>query len=58
MQRRVVTLKWTDVSQVRACETSAYFNVTTWLYIPEDSQLHIRRRENLESHKVSDFRNP
>jgi hypothetical protein len=55
-------LKLTDVSEVRTAsiialmmeavrisETSANFNVTTWRYIPEDSKLHIRRRENLKS---------
>jgi hypothetical protein len=35
---------------VRTPETSIYNNATTWRYIPEDSNLHIRRRENLESH--------
>jgi hypothetical protein len=43
MQRRVVTLKLTS-------ETSDNFNVTTRRYIPEDSKLHTRRRENLKSH--------
>jgi hypothetical protein len=51
-------LKWTDVSAVRtalilesvlASETSVNFNVTTQRYIPEDSKLHTRRRENLKS---------
>jgi hypothetical protein len=50
MWGRVVTLKWTDVSEVRtasiirvmneeerASETSVHFNETTWRYIPEDS---------------------
>jgi hypothetical protein len=53
MQRRVVTLKLTDVSEVRIAavirammeavrtsETSVNFNVTTRRYIPEDSKLH------------------
>jgi hypothetical protein len=40
---------------VRTSETSVNFNVTTWLYIPEDSKLHIRRRENLKSHRESLF---
>jgi hypothetical protein len=52
MLRRVVTLKLTDVSDVRTAsilrammevvrtsETSVNFNVTTRLYIPEDSKL-------------------
>jgi hypothetical protein len=51
MKRRVVTLKWADVSEVRTAsiiialmmeavrtsETSIHFNVTTRRYIPEDS---------------------
>jgi hypothetical protein len=31
-------------------ETSVHFNVTTRHYIPGDSKLHTRRRENLKSH--------
>jgi hypothetical protein len=31
-------------------ETSAHFYQTTGLNNPEDSHLHIRRRENLKSH--------
>jgi hypothetical protein len=66
MKRRLVTLKLTDVSEVRiACivitialmmdavrtsKTSVNFNVTTRHYIPEDFNLHTRRRENLKSH--------
>jgi hypothetical protein len=64
MQRRVVTLKLTNVSEVRTAssiitlvmkavhtsETSVNFNVTTRRYIPEDSKLHTRRHENLKSH--------
>jgi hypothetical protein len=33
-------------------ETAVHSNETTWLYIPEDSKLHTRRRENLKSHKA------
>jgi hypothetical protein len=32
--------------------TQVIFDLITWQYIPEDSELHIRRRENLKSHKV------
>jgi hypothetical protein len=65
MYRRVVTLKLTDVSEVRTAsiistieavrtfETSVNFNVTTRHDIPEDSKLHTRRRENLTSHVTS-----
>jgi hypothetical protein len=35
---------------VRNFETSVNFNVTTRRYIPEDSKLHTRRRENLKFH--------
>jgi hypothetical protein len=31
-------------------ETSAYFNETTWRYIPQGCHIPIRRRENLKSH--------
>jgi hypothetical protein len=34
---------------VRTSETLVYFNGTTRLYIPEGSNLHIRRREYLKS---------
>jgi hypothetical protein len=37
---------------VRTSETSVHSNETTRRYIPEDSILHTRRRENLKSHKV------
>jgi hypothetical protein len=52
MYRRVVTLKFNDVSEmhtasiiramveaVRTSETSVHFNVTARRYIPEDSKL-------------------
>jgi hypothetical protein len=32
-------------------ETSVNIQLRTWQYIPEDSELHTRRRENLKSHK-------
>jgi hypothetical protein len=60
MQRRVVTLKLTDVSEVHTAalmmeavltsETSVNFNVTTQHYIPEDSKVHTCRRKNLKCH--------
>jgi hypothetical protein len=37
---------------VRTSETSVNFNVITRSYIPEDSKLHTRRRENLKSHII------
>jgi hypothetical protein len=65
MQRRVVTLKLTDVSEVRAAsimaqimeairtsETSVNFNVTTRRCVPEDSKFYTRRGENLKSHQI------
>jgi hypothetical protein len=43
--RRVAKLILTSVSEVR----TKY--LTTRCYIPEDSELHTRRRENLKSHR-------
>jgi hypothetical protein len=40
---------------VRTFETSVHFNVTTRRYIPEDSKLHTRRRENLKCHVCISF---
>jgi hypothetical protein len=55
----------TDVSEVRAAsiirammeaarisKTSVDIQLRTWQYIPEDSELHTRRRENLNSHTI------
>jgi hypothetical protein len=36
----------------RASETSVDIYLTTRQYIPEDSELHTRRRENLKSHEL------
>jgi hypothetical protein len=38
---------------VRPSETSVNFYETTQRNIPEDSHLHTRRRENLNSHLIS-----
>jgi hypothetical protein len=35
---------------ILASETSVNFNVTTRRYMPEDSKLHARSRENLKPH--------
>jgi hypothetical protein len=58
----------TDVSEIRAVsiirammeaartsETSVGIQLRTWQYIPEDSELHTRRRENLKSHSVKRY---
>jgi len=37
---------------VRTSETSVNNYLTTRHYIPEDSKLHTRRRENLKSHII------
>jgi hypothetical protein len=37
---------------VRTYETSVNFNMAAWRYIPEDSKVYTRRRENLKSHKL------
>jgi hypothetical protein len=69
LKRRVVTLKLTGVSEVctainalmmaavRTTETTTNFNVTTLRYIPEDSKLHTRRRDNLISSIYDAFPN-
>jgi hypothetical protein len=36
---------------IRTSEMLVHSNETTRRYIPEDSKLHTRRRENLKSHK-------
>jgi hypothetical protein len=55
----------TDVSEIHAAsmiralmmeaaltsETSVDIQLRTWQFIPEDSELHTRFRENLKSHK-------
>jgi hypothetical protein len=38
------------IEAVRTSETSVNFNVTKQRYIPEVSELHSRRSENLKSH--------
>jgi hypothetical protein len=58
----------TDVSEVRAAsiitlmmeaactsETSVNIQLRTWQYIPEDSELHTHRHENLKSHTVQSY---
>jgi hypothetical protein len=37
---------------ISTSKMSVNFYQTTWRYIPEDSHLHTRRRENLKSHKA------
>jgi hypothetical protein len=39
----------TDVSEVRAASETVDIDLRTWQDIPEDSELHTRRRENLKS---------
>jgi hypothetical protein len=43
------------IEAVRISETSVNFNVTTRCYIPQDSVLYTRRRENLKSHKANEM---
>jgi hypothetical protein len=38
------------IEAARTSETSVDIYLTTRQYIPEDSELHTRRRENLKSH--------
>jgi hypothetical protein len=65
MYCHVLNCMSTDVSEVRAAfiirtimieaartsETSVDIQLITRQYIPEDSELHTRRRENLKSHR-------
>jgi hypothetical protein len=44
------------VEAVTPSETSVNFYQTTRRNIPEDSHLHIRRRENLKSHQYTYLR--
>jgi hypothetical protein len=39
----------------RTSETSVDIQLRTRQYIPEDSEIQTRRRENLESHKIFTF---
>jgi hypothetical protein len=41
------------MAAVRTSETSVNFNVTTLRYIPDDSKLHTRHRENLKSQEIT-----
>jgi hypothetical protein len=43
-------LKVMMMEALRIFETSVNINLTTQQYIPEDSKLHTRCRENLKSH--------
>jgi hypothetical protein len=56
--RTASTIKAMIMEAVCTSETSVNFNVTTRCYIPEDSKLHTRRRENLKSHIRSIFSAP
>jgi hypothetical protein len=42
-----------DDGAVRTSATSVHFTVTTRRYIPDDSKLHTRRRENMKSHNLT-----
>jgi hypothetical protein len=41
---------YTYVNDLKISKKISTINYTTRQYIPEDSKLHTRRRENLESH--------
>jgi hypothetical protein len=69
MYSRVVKQMLTDVSEVltdsiiramteavRTSETLVNIYLTTWQYIPEDSKLHTRSRENMKSHELQTVR--
>jgi hypothetical protein len=40
------------IEAARTSETSVDIQLRTPQYIPEDSELHARRRENLKSHEI------
>jgi hypothetical protein len=44
------------MEEVRTSETLVNINLTARQYMPEDSKLHTRRRENLKSHTLIMFR--
>jgi hypothetical protein len=48
---RAMTMNALMMEAARTSKTSVNFNATTRRYIPEDSKLHTRRRENLKFHK-------
>jgi hypothetical protein len=48
--RGAVCLQYLMMEAVRSDETSVNIYLTTWQYIPEDSKLHTRHRENLKCH--------
>jgi hypothetical protein len=50
---RAVRLIALTMEATRTSETSVHIQLRTWQYIPEDSELHILRRENF---KISHIR--
>jgi hypothetical protein len=42
----------------RTFETSVDIQLRTWQYMPEDSELHTRRRENLKFHRSISYHIP
>jgi hypothetical protein len=47
---RAASIIWAMMMEAtRTCETSVDIYLITRQYIPEDSELHTRRRENLKS---------
>lgn len=51
-ERLVASIMVLVMVAVSTSETSVNFNQTTRCNIPEDSQLHSRRHENLKSHQI------
>jgi hypothetical protein len=48
---RTVSIVALTMEAARTSKTSIDIQLRTWQYIPEDSELHTRRCENLKSHK-------
>jgi hypothetical protein len=53
MKFRVSIIIALMMEAVRTSQTSVNIYLTTRQYIPEDSELHTRRREDLKSHDVA-----
>jgi hypothetical protein len=53
IKRRIFWAMRVMMEAARISETSVGIQLTTRQYIPEDSELHTHRRENLKSHIVA-----
>jgi hypothetical protein len=51
--RAASIIRVTMMEAARTSETSVDIQLRTWQYIPEDTELRTRRRENLKSHNLA-----